>query len=163
MVNKKLVMTDMIDHEADFVEHIFTKPFVDDILPWIKKKLQQTEAITLIFMGSHPPVAPYTFSTNHLISVKKATFEYNRQLREIIEGIGSERVKFVDAVYGIGMSPGPDSNPLVADGVHLNFRMRKVKQVDTHLAINRILLNTYCTSRIDHSSSEELDSKYCCF
>jgi len=160
---KENLLTDMLDNEEDFVKKLFTNLFIDNIVPWIKKTIDRTDKITLIFLGSHPPVALYTLSTERLISVRKASFEYNRQLREVIEGIGSERVKFVDAIYGIGMSPGPDSNPLIPDGTHLNLRMKRVNQVDTHLAINGILINTYCRSKLDASDSGKTSSKYCCF
>ena len=119
---------------------------------------------TIVFLGTHPALANYIASTEVLNSERKVSFEYNRQLREVIEGIGSEQVKFMDAVHEIGMSPRPDQNPLIPDGTHLNVRNRRVDQADSHLAINGILTNTFCGNRLEKTSSEKTeDSEFCCF
>ena len=158
---KKVVM---IDREENFVKEVFTTPFIEKVLPWIKTTLNQTEMVTIVFLGTHPALANYIASTEVLNSERKVSSEYNRQLREVIEGIGSEQVKFMDAVHEIGMSPRPDQNPLIPDGTHLNVRNRRVDQADSHLAINGILTNTFCGNRLEKTSSEKTeDSEFCCF
>ena len=123
--------------------------------------MKEKSHLTLIFLGSHPSVSGKLSRAR-----RKLSQEYNRQLREIIEQIGFEKVKFMNSIFEIGQSPGPDFNPLVVDGTHLNYRVdseysitNKVEQTDAQLAINGILVNTYCESKFDFNET----SNYCCF
>ena len=164
----------IIGNETAFVDQVFATPFRNKMVPWIIQTINRTTNVTLIFLGSHSSVA-YHESVEQLKSVRKLTQEHNRQLREIVEGIGSERVKFVDSIFEIAQSPGPDFNPLVPDGTHMNVRVdslkqfgikTKVKQTDAQLAINGVLLNTLCEGKLEPnriSSHQDDGENYCCF
>ena len=158
----KLMIT---NNEIEFIKEVFTDPFRELILPWIYKVLKENLNLNLIFLGSHSSV-----SGRLSMERRKLSLEYNRQLRGIIEKIGSEKVKFMNSIFEIGQSPAPDFNPLVVDGTHMNYRMdseyavkNKVKLTDAQLAINGILLNTYCEGKLKFKESSKVQENYCCF
>ena len=153
----------IIDNEPEFIKEVFADPFKKLILPWIQKVTNESSNLNLIVLGSHSSV-----SGKSSLERRKLSQEYNRQLREIIEQIGSEKVKFMDSIFEIGQSPAPDFNPLVVDGTHLNYRVdseysvtKKVEQTDVQLAINGILVNTYCEGKLEFQKSS--NKNYCCF
>lgn len=163
----------IIGNETAFVDQVFAKPFKNKMVPWIIRTIQQTTDVTLIFLGSHSSVSHHD-SLEQVKCVRKLSQEHNRQLREIVENIGSERVKFVDSIFEIAQSPGPDFNPLVPDGTHMNVRedskerfgiKHAIRQTDAQLAVNGVLLNTYCEGKLESNESSSYDAKenYCCF
>ena len=101
----------------------------------------------------------------NLIHYNRYIDEYNKQMSETLTDL-HENLHWVSVARDVSLSPS--GIPLLPDCIHFNWLLNdlvnifnsnntEINQVDTHLAILDVIMNVYCSGRI-----EARDSKVSC-